>query len=259
MVWNSTGHKGSVKIFNPAQLEKMQEVASSLYLKGYTLAQIANQLTQDFGRKVAITRVGELMQEARKHWRTNLNASIAEMQARELAKLDQLEVACWEGYERSLGNHVVTNVKTSEIRLKVPRDINKPVAFTVPTEFKRVAKKGQGNPAGQSTLVKPDNRVASNVVQMFPVPADKKETSVTTELLNGDPRFLALIGDVVHQRRDMLGIDAPKKFEIINKQVEQMTDDELISAVQNVNGLLNVPKAIDISATDVTPSRYGAN
>lgn len=57
----------------------------------------------------------------------------------------------------------------------------------------------------------------------------------TTEIIKrqaGDPRFLQIVQDCIRQRREMLGLDAPRKVNLVNEHMpENMPDSELEKAI----------------------------
>ncbi|MEN6586117.1 MAG: hypothetical protein ABFE02_08770 [Sulfuricella sp.] len=66
---------------------------------------------------------------------------------------------------------------------------------------------------------------------------DETETSIRTESLNGDPRYLGIVLDCQHRRAKMLGLDAPQRLEasgpnggpipVAHQDLSGLSDDEL--------------------------------
>ena len=95
--------------------------SAELYLRGYTFTQIAEQL--DVSYKVVKTDIAL----ARDCWRDRSTQAIAVRLHEEVARIDRIEQAAWEGWDRSLRDAVQTTTEDvdkaehSETKLKIVR------------------------------------------------------------------------------------------------------------------------------------------
>lgn len=76
--------------------------AARLYLEGHTQAAIGERLG------VNQSTVSRDLDAVRQEWKDNAVHDVGEVKAKELAKLDALEVQHWEAWRRSVGTHVKT-------------------------------------------------------------------------------------------------------------------------------------------------------
>jgi transcriptional regulator with XRE-family HTH domain len=95
--------------------------AAELYLRGLTFVQIAEQL--DITRQTA----SEYLKEAREIWKDRASAAITAHLYEAIAKLDSVEIAAWDGWDRSMRDAVQTTTEdidrpdSAETKLKIVR------------------------------------------------------------------------------------------------------------------------------------------
>lgn len=90
------------------QREQDLEEIARLYLTGKTQQEIADQ----FG--VSREQIKYDLEEIRQRWRQSTVINITEAKQRELARLDELERAYWQAWERSCGEKRTTRQETSQ-------------------------------------------------------------------------------------------------------------------------------------------------
>ena len=107
---------------------------SGLYIRGYSPEQIVRRTGCD------PCDVKRCLATARKHWRKRATKAYDDLVAHEVAKLDEVERAAWEGWDRSLREEVQAVSEESE----------GPKGPTVKTGTKRTTK--AGSPAFLATI-----------------------------------------------------------------------------------------------------------
>lgn len=80
---------------NPSEIERDKVNVSSLYLKGRFQAEIAVELG------ISQSTVSRIIKELVNEWQTERVYNINEAKARELAKIDQVELEAWKAWSRS--------------------------------------------------------------------------------------------------------------------------------------------------------------
>jgi predicted transcriptional regulator len=92
----------------PAEVERDRHNVSRLYLQGMIQAQIAVEL------KISQPTVSRHIKELTAEWLVQRVYNINEAKARELAKVDNLEITYWEAWHRSLKDVVKKSKKASQ-------------------------------------------------------------------------------------------------------------------------------------------------
>lgn len=99
------GRKRTVK-----QRERDYALLAELYLKGYSMFDMARNITQRYADEGVDISIGvrqvayDINDVVMKRWINSTALSFTEEKAKELAKLDNLETQYWVGWERSLEN-----------------------------------------------------------------------------------------------------------------------------------------------------------
>lgn len=151
------------KTFSREQrLERVARV-SEMYLELQSMTQIARQLG------LSTTSVYRDICVAREQWRTRAGDAIEEHKKRELAKIDQVELEAWRGWQRTIGVHRIETRKNTTVE----------------------ATRALGD-GGSITVDIPAEEIVNK-----------------REKLAGDPRFLEIITRCIESRRKILGLDAP--------------------------------------------------
>jgi predicted transcriptional regulator len=144
---------------------RRQEVAR-LYLRGMYQTDIAVELSVD---QATVSRD---LAELRKEWLQSALVDLNEAKAKELAKIDQLEVTCWAAWERSKENAEVETVEQIGVKSKT-------------------AKKGDK--------------------EEFTITPERIKKNKRVEGQSGNPSFLAGIQWCINKRCEILGLDAAKR------------------------------------------------
>lgn len=162
------------------KLEVLQrrEVIAKRYLTGQSMRQIADSL------ELNLTMVFRDIDAVRKEWHQNAQAAISEHKAKELARLDHLEMQAWTAWSMSQGDLIVT---TQRGRGK---------AVAPPTNCPKCSKPLAG---------------ATTCSCGYSLPT--AGTEVTKQTVNrksaGDPRFLKIIQECIRQRCAIIGLNNP--------------------------------------------------
>lgn len=135
----------------PSELERDRRNVSRLYLQGHIQTEIAHEL------KISQATVSRELKALQAEWRADRIYDINEAKAKELSKIDVLELEYWEAWKRSQRDAV--------------------------TESEGSNAQGSFN-------------------------------KTTTQGQSGDPRFLDGVMDCIKQRCAILGVEAPKKFDL---------------------------------------------
>ncbi|EKE79464.1 hypothetical protein [Idiomarina xiamenensis] len=96
----------------PDQVIKDQAIVAEMYLKGRTMADIADELG------ASINMVNYDLREVRKRWRNSAVRDFDAHRAEQLARLDLIEAAAWREWERSCEDyykHTVGETAQGEI------------------------------------------------------------------------------------------------------------------------------------------------
>lgn len=93
--------------FNPRQRtpqEKERDLAfiARLYLRGRSLAEIRVDLNRERVYDLSYDTIRDAVKELHNRWKESYLVDFDQVKATELARLDKLEQAYWEGWERSL-------------------------------------------------------------------------------------------------------------------------------------------------------------
>lgn len=87
-----------------ARIERRVEV-TNLYRRGLTMREIAETLG------ISVSTVCADVKAARSRWKEQYAADYDALKSEQLAKLDEVERAAWEGWDRSLRNAVKETIK----------------------------------------------------------------------------------------------------------------------------------------------------
>lgn len=127
--------------------------------------------------KLSQPTVSRDLEHCREEWKARAAEDFKAHVAESLARVDRLELEAWRAWERSVGTHK-----------------------------KRVEK-------SEPTIPAPTQETMDPLPAMAPVDA-VTEVTVTTEKLNGDPRYLERIAGCIDRRIKLLGLDAPKRVDV---------------------------------------------
>lgn len=162
-----------------SQEEADRRNVARLYLAGRIQAQISEELG------ISQTTVSRDIKFLTDEWKQERVYDINEAKARELAKIDNLELIYWDAWERSRKN---AEIKTKKA-IKIGIDLT---------------------PAQLATL---SAVLPSDVIKMISQGVNRQELQERSEGQVGDPRYLAGIQWCIEQRCRILGVEAPKKIE----------------------------------------------
>jgi hypothetical protein len=155
-----------------------------MYLRGMPQRAIAKELG------INTSTVTRNLRQVRKAWFERSIEAIGLRKADELAKLDQLELTYWDGWERS------KKVKKVVTRQRV------------------------GLPQG---LVDSDGTILNE--HLDPEDAKKEMVFIRTEIMVGDPAFLDGVMKCIDKRCKILGLDAPNRN--VNLDLNALSDLQL--------------------------------
>lgn len=154
-----------------AQREMDLIVTARKYLMGTSIDQISADLTDLRPYPVSYEMVRFDIQMLIQRWQESYLLDFSAAKAKELARIDQLEAAYWEGWERSKNDKEVTETEKTQDSSTSRKNV------TVPTYTRTKAKK-------------------------------------KTETTPGQSQFLNGIQWCIDKRCQILGLDAPKQFEV---------------------------------------------
>lgn len=162
---------GPYKQRSVAQREMDLIVTARKYLMGSSISQISEDLTNMRPYYVSYEMVRFDIQLLIQRWQESYLLDFSAAKAKELARIDQLEAAYWEGWERSKIDKEITETE------KVQDSSTSRKNVTVPTYTRSKAKK-------------------------------------RTETTPGESQFLNGIQWCIDKRCQILGLNAPKQFEV---------------------------------------------
>lgn len=176
-----------------ARAEKWKESIITHYLRGNTMDRVAQIMKDETGgHKFSTSTVSKYVAEAVETWKRNKESLITNHKVIELEKINRVEAAAWEGWERSV--KAMVSVRSKKTPVKAHENGEKPAKAT------KAAKKAD--------------------------PFNVTEVTDETKQSAGDPRFFATIQWCVEYRCKLLGIEAPAKVEMnttLNANVNQTT------------------------------------
>lgn len=183
--------------------------AAELYLKGMTQSAIAAEL------KVSVNTISWDLQKVREEWLARAGKAFEERKAEELAKIDQIELMAWRGWEKS--------IERQEVHRSVKETVRQQVRDS-------------------------ENKVTGH--RMVPVKV-VDETVVKGQ--SGDPRFLEMATRCVEMRLRILGLwkgdvniknqvtlDWTKLFEVQEKRAEEAASEQQRVRVGLGRGVIEV-------------------
>lgn len=162
-----------------SQEEADRRNVARLYLSGRLQSEIAEELG------ISQTTVSRDIKYLTDEWKQERVYDINEAKARELAKIDNLELIYFDAWERSRKN---AGVKTKK-EIKIGIDLN---------------------PSQIATL---SAILPAEVVKSISQGVTRQEIQERIEGQIGDPRYLSGIQWCIEQRCRILGVEAPKKIE----------------------------------------------
>lgn len=188
--------------------ERDQSVIASLYMRGKANYEIAETLTRvyypDGSGKWNSAKVGREISKLKAIWVKTALLNFNSAKAAILLKLDELERACWEGWDNSL--------REQEERLHEEERISEPLG-DLPGEFAAL----EPARANETARIKTRRKSSSR---------------------DGDPRWLTELRNITDMRCKIYGLYSPEKFQLDwrTEAVQAgMTDS---SAVQEFQDLL---------------------
>lgn len=78
-----------------------------LYLRGYSIHQIAKIISEESHYSISHVQILRDIKKIRQIWINNASSAYEEAIGRELAKIDELEKAYWDGYEKANGDKTI--------------------------------------------------------------------------------------------------------------------------------------------------------
>lgn len=183
-----------------ARAEKWKESIITHYLKGNTMDRVAQIMKEETGHKISTSTVSKYVAEAVETWKRNKETLLTNHVVTELEKINRVEAAAWEGWERSV--KAMTSVRSKKTPLKHSENCGK-------SEISE-------NPKKKTVKA---SKIAENPLNTVEVTDETKQSA-------GDPRFFATIQWCVEYRCKLLGNDAPIKIETnttLNANVNQTT------------------------------------
>lgn len=130
----------------PDQVIKDQAVVAEMYLKGRTMADIADELG------ASINMVNYDLREVRKRWRTSAVRDFDAHREEQLARLDLIEAAAWREWERSCDDYHKRVEQGDELVEPMVDDDGENVE--APTKFVRTETGGQtGDPRYMNVIL----------------------------------------------------------------------------------------------------------
>lgn len=168
---------------NSAQRERDLVDLADLYLMGnFTLAKMQEFIAKNRPYTLGLSQISQDLAEIRARWQEKYLTSMDEAKSRELAHLDKLEMAYWDGWLRSIND---ANKEISEI-------IEDTSKYDVPTYG-------------------PEGRLRPPI----PLPTHtRKKAKKLTEKRDGDPKFLEGIKWCINERCKIMGLHAPTELSI---------------------------------------------
>lgn len=187
-----------------AQREHDRTEIASLYLQGKTFQQIADAL------QLSKSQIFYDLNIVRQRWRDDAVLSIDLHKARELARIDLIESETWRAWDES----------------KKPRTVHTEQSDVEPSE-------GMQSSDGEQPGTDAENASGTKPKPVLIKVIDRMESRA------GDPRFLQVALDCVKQRRELLGLDMPRKIAPVNPAGDQpyrpdLSDDEIAAKILQV-------------------------
>lgn len=166
-----------------AQREKDLTDLADLYLMGnFTLEKMAEFIAKNRPYTIGLAQISHDLVEIRRRWQEKYLTTMDEAKSRELAHLDKLEMAYWDGWLRSIND---ANKEISEI-------IEDSSKYDIP-------------------ITGPESRLRPPV----PLPTHtRKKAKKLTEKRDGDPKFLEGIKWCIDERCKIMGLHAPTELSI---------------------------------------------
>lgn len=106
------------KARKPSELAKHRLLIAELYLKGYTMMALKEVMADEHNVELSIGTIHSDLKVLQKEWHERSIESIDKIKARELAKIDKVEIEFWQGWERSKKEFKAISSKEKAIKLK---------------------------------------------------------------------------------------------------------------------------------------------
>lgn len=166
---------------NTEMAHRRQRVAE-MYLRGSYQSEIADSLGVDQ------TTISRDLLELRKEWQVSALVNINEAKAKELAKIDTLEMEYWRAWERS--------------KLDAEIEVTEQVGSR--------KKPKPGDPPGEPAII-----------------PEKIKKYKRVEGQSGNPAFLAGVQWCINKRCEILGLNAAQRNQNLNVDLSRLTDEQL--------------------------------
>lgn len=186
----------------PQQKERDLVDLADLYLLGVSYEKMREFIVKNRGYTLSDSSINMDLSEIKRRWQVKYLTSMNEAKSRELAHIDKLEQAYWDGWMRSIEDK---NREISEI-------IEDSSKYEIPKE-------------GPESRLRPP----------IPLPTHtRKKGKKMTEERDGDPKFLEGVRWCVDERCKILGLHAPTELTIKDwrKEAER-------SGIQNPSEIFN--------------------
>jgi hypothetical protein len=234
----------------PQQVEHRRMIVNDLYLRqGKTFLEISHILATQYDYHVSTVQCFQDVKIMREQWRSSMHSSLDEMRQTELSRLDWIEMEACKAWERSVGVHTQSTMVVTDVTVDA-------TATQQP-----VKQNGNGNGNGHK-MTRQSGKVGKAVTLLetkllnIKLPAKKTRKTVFSEEMAGAGQFLMIMADVSRQRREMLGLDAPKRLEIKVRHVDNMTDAEQEQVIHEAHTKLTAPPQMTM---DAEISQHGPN
>lgn len=179
------------------QAERDREEIARMYLRGETQQAITDYLNRTYYSASPLSRQ-QISYDVRlliERWVKSSVNHIDQRKAIELAKIDRLENEYWDAWIRSKENAEVEITEQIGTRQKQKTVKDEPQEITIIPERVKKYKRVEGQ--------------------------------------SGNPAFLEGVLKCIAKRCEILGLDAPKKFEV--KDVKKLSDEELLAITEGKN------------------------
>ena len=216
-----------------------------LYIRGLTPGQIAKKLTEELGRKITAEMVRHDLNKIREIWLNSAMVSYDEAKAKEVAHIDEVERAAWEGWARSIRDQITETKESVDDTFGKPTSENYGAVKT--EDFQEGGGGKNGNEQEQQAAEKAvlDRARMISAIDKKPVGLEIEEDEpfqdgedgedeggkekagstysrrkgvVKAVTQVGSARFLQVIQWCIEQRCRIYGLHQPEKFQIDWKQ-----------------------------------------
>ena len=193
----------------PAQREQDIVDIASMCIKGFSYTKISEYISSQRGYALSRAQICLDAKKAVARWREQANESIDTIKARDLAKLDAIEAAAWQAWDRS----VAKSERTTEEKISTPDEDENP------------------------KLEAPLKRLARHRKSRLTINRD------------GDPRFLQVIFDCIRQRGIITGYAKPELPTGGEERIDNGEQKAIEQALVIAYGASAIEKAIPVQST----------